>query len=323
MDDCKTLLFDNPQELIKRPDCFLSEDHYYRAKSFLTQNHTIVMDYVLVQPSKGMVYIFGIDDTSGKIFSRRAEFDISVIFALNEKLWLEVLKKAMGFTHHRWEVRELSEDQVIRLQGDLVMKVEKVYDSLEDLTNSIISEYLSGTEYRSRFRTFADPEIEEMLVEEFIREYISQDEELKKVIRLINVYEELQEYRNNEILSEIRDKIREILGLATNRVPNVDTIYRQKVREKKDKFLDFLAKKEEKLKLKYGHATSPHLVELLGILLDRYVVILREQDIIISHEEHGLTSFHVNKPAIVRFGTLDDRFARREIRISDSAYLEF
>lgn len=39
---------------------------------------------------------------------------------------------------------------------------------------------------------------------------------------------------------------------------------------------------------------------------DARILVLRKQEITITHEEHGITKFMINKPAIVQFGTLDE-----------------
>ena len=331
MEDCKNLLYNDPEKLKGKEECFLSEDHYFRGSIALTYSSTRkrIGDYVTFQAPR-VLYILGIDDTTEKIFTRGVPI---IPRTMSEKLSEKELRKMMGFTHHRWEVDTIKSMQTIRLQGDLAMRVEKAFSSLEKLFN-----------YLSYYKDFGNHFIRRGLWEEFIRIKLSGDENIEKAQRLFRVREEIDQIMRrsiaqirlkkasqtkfdelNKIKKEINSKIKEILGLS--RIPtNVESLYYPKLSAMVEDFKKFVIEKEERLKLSYGHYSSPHLVQVTGVLVppdnrfmvinNPFIILLREQDIIVTHKEHGITTFKVSKPAIVQFGTLDD-FANTAFWIDD------
>ena len=334
MEDCKNLLYNDPEKLKGKEECFLSEDHYFRGSIALTYSSTRkrIGDYVTFQAPR-VLYILGIDDTTEKIFVRGVPI---IPRTMSERLSEKELRKMMGFTHHRWEVDTIKSMQTIRLQGDLTMRVEKAFSSLEKLFN-----------YLTYYKGFGTHFIRRGLWEEFIRVKLSGDENIEKAQRLFRVREEIDQIIRRSIAQirlnktsqtkidelkkirkEINSKIREILGLS--KIPSsVEGLYYPKLSTMVEDFKRFIIEKEEKLKLSYGHYSSPHLVQVVGVLVptsDRFmainnpfIIILREQDIVITHKEHGITTFRVNKPAIVQFGILDD-FANTALWIDDFAF---
>lgn len=308
MEECEELLYNDPKKLRDKKECFLSEDHYYRAMLALLFESKKVGKYMLFNANP-FVYVLGIDDSTEKIFSRRLNISPRL---LKKNLTEGRLRALMGFTHHKWEVNGIRSKQIIRLQGDLAMKVEKAFSSLDKMLNYL--SYFPGFNF----------DIRSPLWREFIMKKFAGDKELGMIQKLIDVLNELRTLRDEfyindseELISlrkELSKTIKEKLG--EKKVPTIDKLYLERVYEKREEFKKFVLEKEERLKLTYGHYLSPHLVQVVGVLSssDDMVVnqrnvrifVLREQDIIITHEEHGTTTFKMNRPAIVQFGTLDE-----------------
>lgn len=310
MEDCKELLYHESRKLLERKDCFLSEDHYYRGKIALTDSDKTerIGEYLIFpQLHTRTFYVMGIDDTTGKIFTRLINGDPRIIIEGNrkEEKKIQKLKNFMGFTHHKWEVTTLRGGQIIRIQGDFAMRVIKSFSSLNKLLN-----------YLTYFPGLGLNDIRSTLWEEFIKKYLSEDEELQKIERLYNVLDEVRRTKRVNIMlgiksrelskieEEIKDEIKSIL--KTNRIIDRNKIYFMKLFNMRDKFKEFVITKEERLKLKYGHYTSPHLVQVDGIIVGNQIILLREQELIVTHKEHGITTFKIPSPAIVEFGTIDN-----------------
>ncbi|QIW24576.1 hypothetical protein EWF20_10830 [Sulfolobus sp. S-194] len=310
MEDCKELLYHDPLKLQDNIDCFLSEDHYYRGKLALSyyRDSQRVGDYVIF-PMKFSrnFFVMGIDDTTGKIFVRLINGDPSIILekGIREDKKIQRLKNFMGFTHHKWEITNLRKGQIVRIQGDFAMRVIKTFSSLDKLLN-----------YLSFFPGIGANDIRSTLWEEFIRKYLQEDEELGKIERLLNVLDEIRRIRRisymigikereiAKVEEEVKQKLRDILGVK--RIPERNRIYFMKISKMRDKFKEFIINKEEKLKIYYGHYTSPHLVQVIGILVGNQIIILREQEVVVTHKEHGISTFNISVPSIVEFGTLDN-----------------
>lgn len=327
MEECRELLYNDPKKLEDKEECFLSKDHYFRAKIAMLFKHERIGEYVLFDAGRQaffsnmvFVYILGIDDTTGKIFSRRLNIDLKMLEGWKNPE--KMLRWFMGFTHHRREVRRIRANQIIRLQGDLAMRVEKTFS-----TKSKMLDYL-----------WNDFDLRSPLWREFIMRKFAGDKVLGMVNRLINVLDELSPFgevryigrfkfeirplnfpisiisKADLIRNEVLRNIRKELG-GKKIITGIDELFLDRIREKKEEFKEFVINKEEKLKLTYGHSLFPHLVQIMGILIppdDREIdqenariLVLRTQDIIITHEEHGMTTFKIDKPAIVQFGTLD------------------
>ncbi|BFH72335.1 hypothetical protein SJAV_02790 [Sulfurisphaera javensis] len=310
MEDCKELLYHDPSKLESRKDCFLSEDHYFRGRTALIYSDKAqkIGDYVIFPMSLSRsFYVLGIDDTTGKIFARLINGDPRLILDGNkrEDKRLQRLKSFMGFTHNKWEVTSLKKGQIIRIQGDFAMRVIKTFSSLDKILN-----------YLSYFPGLGLNDVRSTLWEEFIRKYLSTDEELEEIEKLYNVLEEIRRIRRintmlgkrvkelSMIEEEVKEKIKSIM--KTKRLVDRNRVYFMKILSMRDKFKEFIITKEEKLKLRYGHYTSPHLVQVSGILVGNQVIILREQDLVVTHKEHGISTFKISVPSIVEFGTLDN-----------------
>ncbi|BFH74750.1 hypothetical protein SJAV_26940 [Sulfurisphaera javensis] len=293
--DCKKLLY-NLDELVKHKECFLSDDHYYRALLAISTSKAIHAEgeYVFV----GTRFVFGVDD-SGKIFVR----DWPHGFHIDRMFFLGV-RDYLGFNFHSWEVKEIKEGMRIRLQGDLALRVIRVFKDTDDLIDSIASDY------------------NEQLWEEFIRDELGK--EMRTAERLTPLYmefrrlyyeklakgrptEEVEEIKR--IMKEIREKLRKEYKVPFSDIENIRRVIAFR---NKEKFKEYMINKIEKLVIRMGNYTTPHTIRVTGILLrgdflareNPRVIILQPQWITISHEEHGGTTFYIDKPAIVEFYTI-------------------
>lgn len=293
--DCKKLLYNNLNELVKHEECFLSEDHYYRALLAISSSEStnVKDEYVFL----GLRYVFGVDD-SGKIFVR----DL-VNNRHQDRMFFNGVRDYLGFTLHSWEVKEIEEGMRIRLQGDLALRVIRVFKDSDDLIDTIANNY----------------NIRDDLWEDFIRNELGKD--MRTAERLTPIYmefrrlyyEKLAEGRPIEEIEEIRRAMKEIRDRLRKeyKVPffDIENIRRVVAYRNREKLKDYIVNRIEKLVIKMGNYTAPHIVKVTGILLgggfplreNPRVVILQPQRITITHDEHGEKEFYIHKPAIVEF----------------------
>lgn len=297
--ECKDLLYDL-DELLKHKECFLGEEHYYRARlalSLLNKKIKIDESYVIIYTHNLVtytVYVFGVDD-SGKIFVAQVNYPLDFFDVYNFSA-----RKILRFKYHLHEVEKIEDGMSIRIQGDLVLTVEKTFNTYDEMANYIFTNIFS---YR-------------VLWDEFMREYLGDEMRIAETlspiyIDFLNEYDRrlLYDY-NEEEIKKIKDTMKEIRRKLKKKYKTFfvdeESIRRVVTHRNKEKFMEFLKGKIEKLTIKLGNYTSPHIVKVTGIFIDNLGsrVALVSPEITVSHKEHGVTKVKIDKFAIVSFQTL-------------------
>lgn len=314
------------KDLNSYQDCFLDIQHFLRFKTLYFSSKRIAQagSYVLLilnaradewNPMPNC-YVAGIDD-SGKIFCTPLRWRPKAYTEDN-------VRRLMGFTHHHYEVFEYKEGESIRLQGDLVMDIKKIF---EERGQAI--DYIYETELRSNVWTD-----DRVLWISYMRTRLAEDEEIRRIESLIATHQELVELSQGDItrrgvrevnssIKRVEEEIRELLNkysikleytlIGHRRVLRVRDLYIKFIHAKtfqRGDFKDFIEQNERRLTLRLGHYTRAHEVKLTGVLvsvLHNEVIdaaILSPQEIEIYHPEHGKSDFYIPKPTYARFRLL-------------------
>ncbi|BFH74205.1 hypothetical protein SJAV_21490 [Sulfurisphaera javensis] len=267
MEYCHDLLYSNIYELINHPECFISIDHYYRGRFALYQhNHKMVIKRpyvaikVVTETRDSIIYIFGIDD-SNKIFVMELLLTSYYIPSLRD---LDI-RSFLGFDYNWNEVTNIKEGTKIRIQGDLVLEVKTIFETWDEVLDHLADDF--------------NPRDPNPLWEEFFRKYLG--EKMRIAETLLPIYENYvrlytikslkgKPSRETKKMKKDMNEIKSLIGRTykTNFI-DIDNIRRIVALRNREKFKDFLRNKVEKLKLRLGHYTAPHEVEVIGILTER------------------------------------------------------
>jgi len=338
--ECKqilTLIFQGKLEkdIAAYYDCFLSVQHFLRFKLALDLriNSVMVNEYLFLDLgyNRPFSFIAGIDDTTKKIFA----IPVRSCYVRDEDDEKEI-RDCMGFDYHYYENFEYKDKISVRLQGDLIMDIIKVFNSKEELL-----------EYTDKNR-----ESYRQIWENFIRSQLNNDEDVKNAEILIGSYQELMEFvlRMDDVedikraLRNVRLVEKSIIDMAKKFEIKLHNIYerpfsferrrykcirfidvqdfQRKIIDKKityleGKFKDYILNSSSDMKIRIGHYTTPHEVYLRGIITeidnDRTtnnrragLIIFEPQRIVIEHPEHGTNYFYIPKPSYVKLRLMQD-----------------
>lgn len=316
------------EELESYYNCFLSLQHFLRfniayalAKKIDSIGSYVYFNLGYERPAS---YVVGIDDTTQRIFCMPVRSCYLYKDSESE------LRRCMGFNYHYYESFNYADGISIRLQGDLVMEVVRVYDNAERLLDFL-------EQRREEFRE---------LWENFVRVRLAKDEELRRAEVLIGTYQELRDFALNTRIYQPEDKldVMKVVKLARKIEPKIEELakkygielqpiyekprasderrykcirfvdiedFGRKFRQKKisqlGDFKDFILQSERRLTLRIGHYTTVHEIRLSGVITNVIegrrveVAMLRPQEIEITHPEHGRNTFYIPKPTYAVF----------------------
>ena len=112
-------------------------EHARRFNSVVASMRRVVFvgEYIVVEFGGffSRIAVVGVDD-SGRLFVHILR---SPQLVVNDDIDSVDIRRAMGFDVHLWEFRRLEDGISIRLQGDIVIRVVRVYDSLDSLLNDL------------------------------------------------------------------------------------------------------------------------------------------------------------------------------------------
>lgn len=287
------------------------EERLIRLHELRRMNRRFALRRLILEEIPANCYVAGIDD-SGKIFCTRLQ--------RCPELYLESeIREIMGFHYHHYESFELSPDKTIRIQGDLLMDVLGIFDDEDKLIDFVLERI-----------SFPDSPTGE-LWENFMRQTLAKDEEVRKVEVLVDIYQEFEmlsidmelaklEKERKEALIELKlveEEIKELakkycipLEYIASRIDVIDfrrKFLARKALQYKDSFRNFVKESKRKLLLRLGHYTTPHEIRLEGItVLTREnlveVAVLGGETLQLNHPEHGSYELYLgNKPMYLRF----------------------
>lgn len=297
-------------------ECFLSKDHYIRAKMALSFKDKVILhvdEYTIVvvkNDHRSFQFVLGIDSDTNKIFVNfinNSAFASSFINSLDSRY---IRNNLYNFDYNKDEVVFISDGNSIRIQGDLILFVEKTFINEENVVC-----YFSRHPFGENVLLHRD--VFQSLWEDFFRQ------EMGDVMRKPETYSALLEEIRTIIHNYLNNNkpppkhvikhylmLRDYFFRYNPDLPNIEGVRLKVARKFKNKFKEFLKKKEEKLVLKLGNYTAPHIIEITGILTNarrfdnsNYIITLREQELKVTHKEHGVTTFYLDKPALIYFRT--------------------
>jgi hypothetical protein len=308
---------------------FLSTQHYVRflLADRLKERVRKVDEYYyyeLGNSDKGesfpVNFVMGKDSSTGKMFVMpvRRHCYVSEYYPDEAKAQI---RRCMGFDYHSYENFQYKTGIAIRVQGDLVMDVRKVFNDEEEVSSFITASNIQD------------------LTNSFLRNKLYNDEDLKRVEQLTSIYTEMMDFilrtsttteRLKYSVKALRKIEKELMKYFTFEVSNIyekrrtldprrekcirfididnaiEKFRRLKILNNYKEFLDYVYSKEEKLYIKLGHYTTPHGIKLSGILLGAEinlanVLILKPQTITLNHPEHGIEQYYIPKSSLVTF----------------------
>ena len=247
-----------------------------------------------------------------------------------------LIRGLMGFTHHAWEAcwEEICEGMDIRLQGDIVVHVERVFRSEEELVVFLLYNLLFSGDYM-----FWEKFLNNFLVREFME--TSEPRKLQRLVRMLMGIEELgylMDPKDIESLMEMRRHLADnARGNITCIVPRFGavpmwtyfdqgtwSIARKLLwRIMQDDPLEALRIVIEYYERRFRIRLHNHTITLIGIPYMPFVelrdeilvepesiyldfVLVREQIITAQHPEHGVASLKLPRSMIsIGFLTTD------------------
>jgi len=309
----------------------LSEEHYRRfARAHPLSYKTRVRrigEYIVLRPvyrhytKAGWrphhgICIIAIDDTTNKLFCHplpwRSEFEEDSFL---EGLTEQKIRELMGFTIDFRELnRPLREGDKIRVQGDLVMIIYRIYKGVDEICEEeVINRYktaLSDLKYEIASK-----------IEKKIKEIWNNNENKENAMKKIRSYlkDELGEEAYNKYIKRQRLRYKNELYITAPLIYrilyNVPDIFFRKVDKKTlEKIREEIKKKvkkeiEEEIKIEKERTIyiGNHVITLISpnTPYDNNFLLLHSQKIIFKHREHGTLTLEVPSPARISFRLLD------------------
>ncbi|QKR00643.1 hypothetical protein GWK48_09830 [Metallosphaera tengchongensis] len=186
--------------MLKEED-FLDFQHYtrYRLAQRLKRKVLEIGEYRLYllggQSRRGDAYVMGRDSSTGKYFVMQVFSSFRYLDKGPEQITERDLRAMMGFDYHAYENFKYRDGIVIRLQGDLVMRVERSFERTR----------LSESDDLWFLPSFT------LLMNQFIRDRLYQEPDLVRLERLVTIYSEIMNFLTGSVLP--RESLRKVLSI--------------------------------------------------------------------------------------------------------------